>query len=380
MSKSIPKRPTFAEINLDNLAFNFHSVKKFVGENLEYMAVVKADAYGHGAVCCAKKLEAEGVNWFGVALPEEGLELRENGIKTPILCLGSFWMGQENLLLENDLTPVIYQLETAEKFNQAAEEKAVSADVHIKIDTGMGRIGIRFDEVTEFVENFKKFKNLRIEGLMTHLAAADNLQVDYFTSEQIKRFDEAVEIFESNGFNPKYKDLANSPGAVAHENSRRNLVRIGGILYGLGDDILPKNIEKPELKPVMSLHTQIAHLKKVPRGETLGYSRTFTTEKDSIIATIPIGYQDGYNRSLSNCGQVIINSYFAPVVGRISMDWTILDVSEIPNVKVNDEVVLIGRQNKLEIKASDLARKLKTISYEITCGINRRVVRKYVES
>ncbi len=373
-------RPTWTEINLDNLAFNFNSVKKFVGENLEYMAIVKADAYGHGAVFCAKKLENEGVDWFGVALPEEGLELRENGIKTRVLCLGSFWSGQENLLLKNDLTPVIYQLETAEKLNRAAEETGVSANIHIKIDTGMGRIGVRFDEVNEFAQSLKKFKNLHIEGLMTHFAVADNLQENHFTFGQIKRFDDAVEIFEQNGFKPKYKDLANSPGAVGHKNSRRNLVRIGGILYGLGDDVLPKSIEKPELKPVMSLQTRIAHLKKVPKGETLGYGRTFTTQKDSIIATIPIGYQDGYNRSLSNCGQAIIKNCFAPIVGRISMDWTILDVSDVPNVKVNDEVILIGKQNELEIKASDLAQKLKTISYEITCGINRRVVRKYVES
>ncbi|MCA1625360.1 MAG: alanine racemase [Acidobacteria bacterium] len=373
-------RPTWTEINLDNLIFNFHSVKKFVGENLEYMAIVKADAYGHGAVFCAKTLEAEGVEWFGVALPEEGLELRENGIKTRILCLGSFWSGQENLLLENDLTPVIYQLDTAQKFNQAAEEMGISTDVHIKIDTGMGRIGVRFDEVKEFAQSFKIFKNLNIEGLMTHFAVADNLQENHFTFGQIERFDTAVQIFEQNGFNPKYRDLANSPGAVAHKNSRRNLVRIGGILYGLVDDILPKNIENPKLKPVMSLHTRIAYLKKVPKGETLGYGRTYTTPKDSIIATIPIGYQDGYNRSLSNCGQAIIKNCFVPVVGRISMDWTILDVSEVPNVKVNDEVILIGKQNNLEIKASDLAKKLQTISYEITCGINRRVVRKYVKS
>ncbi|MCA1637764.1 MAG: alanine racemase [Acidobacteria bacterium] len=296
------------------------------------------------------------------------------------MCLGSFWSGQENLLLENDLTPVIYQLDTAQKFNQAAEEMGISTDVHIKIDTGMGRIGVRFDEVKEFAQSFKIFKNLNIEGLMTHFAVADNLQENHFTFGQIERFDTAVQIFEQNGFNPKYRDLANSPGAVAHKNSRRNLVRIGGILYGLVDDILPKNIENPKLKPVMSLHTRIAYLKKVPKGETLGYGRTYTTPKDSIIATIPIGYQDGYNRSLSNCGQAIIKNCFVPVVGRISMDWTILDVSEVPNVKVNDEVILIGKQNNLEIKASDLAKKLQTISYEITCGINRRVVRKYVKS
>ncbi len=377
---SILSRPTQAEINLDSLAFNFRSVKKFVGENLEYLAVVKANAYGHGAVSCAKKLESEGVDWFGVALPEEGLELRENGITTRVLCLGGFWTGQEKLLLENNLTPVIYQLDKAEKFNAAAWEKGITAEVHIKIDTGMGRIGVRFDEVEEFILTLKKFKNLRVDGLMTHFAAADNLQENDFTFAQIQRFNNAVKRFEANGFHPKYNDLANSPGAVAHEKSRGNMVRLGGVLYGLGDDVLPENIIKPELKPILSLKTRIAHLKNVPKGETLGYNRMFMTQKDSIIATIPIGYQDGYSRALSNCGRVIVTGFFAPVVGRISMDWTIIDVTHIKDVKVEDEVILIGKHDELEIRAKDLAQKLDTISYEITCGISNRVTRKYVES
>lgn len=378
MTKSFVHRPTWAEINLENLISNFNSIKKFVGNKVGYMAVVKADGYGHGAVFCAKKLATEKIDWFGVALPEEGLELRENKIQTPILCLGSFWAGQESLLLENNLTPVIYQLPIAEKFNQAAREKGIVADVHIKIDTGMGRIGVRLDEVKEFAEAFKSFRNLRLEGIMTHFAAADNLKENNFTDAQIRLFNESVAIFEAKGFRPKYKDLANSPGAIAHENARGNMVRLGGILYGLGDDALPNNIEKPLLKPVLSLHTRIAHLKRVPKGETLGYSRTFQTKKDSLIATIPIGYQDGYSRALSNCGRVIIQDRYVPIVGRISMDWTILDVTDLPEVKVNDEVILIGKNGKLKVTAEETAKKTGTISYEITCGINRRVIKKYV--
>ncbi len=380
MSESFTNRPTWIEINLENLAFNFQSVKKFVGNTVEYMAVVKADAYGHGAVQCAKKLEAENIDWLAVVLPEEGLELRKSGIKTPILCLGSFWNGQESLLLENNITPVIYQKEAAENFNRAAAEKGLKAKIHVKVDTGMGRIGVRFDEVSEFVKVLNSLKYLSVEGLMTHFAVADNLSENEFTDTQIKRFDEAVKIFEENGFCPKYKDLANSPGAIAHENSRGNMVRLGGVLYGLGGDVLPKEIIKPNLKPVMSLHTRIAHLKNVPNGETLGYSRTFLTERDSVIATVPIGYRDGYRRSLSNRGRVIVKDSFAPVVGRISMDWTIIDVTEIRDVKINDEVILIGEQNERKITAEELAKKSETISYEITCGINRRVARKYVGS
>lgn len=380
MSDSIVKRPTWAEINLDNLAFNFHSVKQFVGADLAVMAIVKADGYGHGAAACAKRLEAEGADWFGVALLEEALELRENRITMPILCLGGFWAGQEKHFLENDITPVIYQTETADSLDRAAREKNIIANVHVKVDTGMGRIGVRFDEVKEFADKLLEYKNLKIDGLMTHFATADNLSESEYTNEQINKFNESVKIFQFKGFNPTYKNLANSPGAVAHQNSHGNLIRIGGILYGLGGDVLPQGIIKPELKPVMSLHTRITHLKRVPKGETLGYSRTFTTEKDSLVATVPIGYEDGYRRSLSNNGHAIVNGIYVPVVGRISMDWTILDVSEAQDVKVNDEVVLIGESGELEVSAEELARQTNTISYEITCGINRRVIRKYVES
>jgi alanine racemase len=194
MMKIIASRPTWAEINLNNLAFNFHSVKDFVGKNIAYMAVVKADAYGHSAIECAKRLEKEGVDWFGVALPEEGLELRKNGITKPILCLGGFWSGQETLLLENKLTPVIYQIETAELFDKACEKKGLSTNVHIKIDTGMGRLGVRFDQIDEFIHEFKRFKNLEVEGIMTHFACADNLHENEFTNRQIKKFEDAVKL------------------------------------------------------------------------------------------------------------------------------------------------------------------------------------------
>ena len=368
-------RPTWAEIHLDNLAYNFHSVKKYVDDNIKYMAVVKADAYGHGALQCANRLEREGVDWFGVALPEEGIELRKSGIHKHILCLGSFWAGQENEILNFNITPVIYRLELAERFNRAAKERGVIADVHVKVDTGMNRIGVRFDELKEFVENLRRFENLKVDGVMTHFAAADNN--DDFTNLQIKRFNEAVAIFHEKGFRPTFKDLANSPGALGHSNARGNMVRLGGVLYGLWWDILPKNIEPPKLKAVMSLHTKITLLKRVPQGEPIGYGLTFKTERDSLIATIPIGYEDGYRRALSNCGRVIINGAYANIVGRISMDWTIVDVTDVPNVQVGDEVVLIGKQNNLSITAEELAEKLQTISYEITCGVNRRVTKIY---
>jgi alanine racemase len=234
--------------------------------------------------------------------------------------------------------------------------------------------------VFQFAKELKKLKNINVEGLMTHFAVADDLGENEFTNLQIKRYKKSLEVFEDKGFKPIYQDLANSAAGVGHPGSYGNMVRLGGILYGLGYDVLPKGIKLPELKPVLSLFTRIAHLKTVPVGETIGYGRTFKTENVSKIATIPIGYQDGYSRSFSNRGKVLINGQKAPIVGRISMDWTIIDVTGLPDVKIGDQVTLIGRDQNAEILAEHLAEINSTISYEITCGINRRVEKLYVGS
>ncbi|MEP7212171.1 MAG: alanine racemase [Acidobacteriota bacterium] len=370
-------RPTWAEIDLDNLAFNFNSVRSFVGNSVKYMAVVKADAYGHGSVPCARRLESEGVDWFGVALPEEGVELRQSGIRKLILCLGGFWPGQESLILNNRLTPVVYQSDRAESLNRVAKERGTVVAVHVKIDTGMGRIGVRHDEASLFAERLKRFDHLRVEGMMTHFAAADDLSENEFTSLQMQRFYSAVQAFRERGHNPAYLDLANSPGAVAHPETRGNMVRLGGVLYGLGGDVLPEGIDKPELRPVMSLRTKIAFLKKVPAGETVGYGRTFRAKREILAATLPVGYQDGYSRRLSNEGRVIVRGKYAPVIGRVSMDWTIVDVSDVHNVNEGDEVVLIGIGDGVSIFAEDIAQTIGTISYEVTCSVDRRVERVY---
>ncbi|HTK39044.1 MAG TPA: alanine racemase [Pyrinomonadaceae bacterium] len=370
-------RPTWAEISLENLAFNLNSARDFIGREIRVMGVVKADAYGHGAVECAKRLEAESIDWLAVALPEEGVQLRQAGIKKPILCLGSFWSGQEKILLYHDLTPIIYRIEDAERLNNSADESGITKNIHIKIDTGMGRVGVRYDAVAEFAKDLTGFPSLRVDGLMTHFASADDLSETDFTNLQIERFETAVDIFRELGLNPTNIDLANSPGAIVHPKSRGNMVRLGGILYGLGDDVLPKDAPKPEFRPVLSLRTQIAHLKKVPMGETLGYGRAFTTARDSLIATIPVGYADGYGRRLSGHGRAIVNGRFVQTVGRISMDWTLLDVTDAGEVAVGDEVTLIGESNGREIRASELAAVTGTISYEITCGISQRVPRRY---
>jgi alanine racemase len=235
------------------------------------------------------------------------------------------------------------------------------------------------DELEPFLDKLAVMRHLRVAGVMTHFAAADNKSEDEFTNLQIERFESTVARFRAHGFSPIYLDLANSPGAVAHPASRGNLVRLGGILYGLGDDVLPPESEKPPLRPVMSLKTRIAHLKIVPVGESLGYGRTFRTTRDSVIATLPIGYQDGLPRLLSNKGEVIVRDRKVPIVGRVSMDWTIIDVTDVPGAALDDEVLIFGESRSTAIKAEEVARKAETISYEITCGISKRVPRIYVE-
>jgi alanine racemase len=378
--KNIPRRPTWAEIDLEALSENLSVIREHVGRDQNVMAAVKADAYGHGAVPCARRLEAEGVDWFGVAMPEEGIELRAAGVTRPILCLGGFWKGQQNACLQQDLTPVVYQLDKIGLLDRAARDAGVVADVHVKIDTGMGRLGVRSDDVSQFCEALSRFQNIRVDGLMTHLASADDPDQEAFTKDQLERFSKAVALFRDQGFSPSYIHAANSAGAFAYPQARGNMVRPGGTLYGFSRDVLPAKITMPLLRPVMSLHSRIMLLKDVGEGEKLGYGCSFETSRESLIATIPIGYDDGYRRALSNRGRVIVKGKFAPVVGRVSMDLTLIDVTDVPGVSLDDQVILIGRDSELSITAEEVAETAGTISYEITCGISSRVPRIYVNS
>ena len=367
------QRPTWAEIDLNALAANFHLVKNRVGPGVNVMAVVKANAYGHGAIACARKLEDEGADWFGVALPEEGIELRSAGIAKPILCLAGFWNGQAAACLQHKLTPVVYRLDTIEELDRVAGERGEVADVHLKLDTGMGRLGVRFDQLGEFLPKLDKFKNIRVDGVMTHFAAADEPRCGPLTTEQIERFESAVTAFREQGFQPNYRHLANSAGIFAQPASWGNMVRPGGVLYGLWRDTLdPAHLDEP-FQPVMSLHSRIGLLKWVPPGETVGYGCTFEASSKTLVATVPLGYDDGYMRALSNRGHAIIRGVYATVIGRISMDLTLIDVSGVPGVELDDEVILMGRHEKLSVSAEDIARTAGTLSYEVTCGIGPRV-------
>jgi len=377
---NITGRPTWAEIDLEALARNLLLIRQQVGRGVNVMAAVKADAYGHGAVRCAQRLEAEGVEWFGVALPEEGIELRGGGITRPILCLGGFWEGQQQACLQQQLTPVVYRVDMIESLDQFACDAGVVADVHVKIDTGMGRLGVRSDDVPQFCDALSRLRHIRVDGLMTHLASADDPAQEDFTKLQLERFEVAIRVFRERGFTPSYVHAANSAAAFAYPQARGNIVRPGATLYGFSRDVLQPQIEAVGLQPVMSLRSRIMLLKTVARGEKLGYGCTFETTRESLIGTIPIGYDDGYRRSLSNRGCVIVRGSLVPVVGRISMDLTLIDVTDVPGVSLHDQVTLLGRDGDLSITAEEVAELAGTISYEITCGISNRVPRLYLNS
>jgi alanine racemase len=413
--KTVGHRPTWAEIDLDALAANFQIVRQRVGPNVKVMAVVKANAYGHGAVECARRLADEGADWFGVALPEEGIELRGARLTQPILCLSGFWEGQQSACIQHNLVPVVYRVDMIEALDQAAQTAGVVADVHVKIDTGMGRLGVRFDQAGEFAAALKRFKSIRVNGLMTHLAAADDPSCEPLTTHQIQRFEAAVEVFRESGYHPTHRHLANSAGIFDQPSAWGNMVRPGGVLYGLWRDILPpvrtgSGPGSPSGQPawggggdrlemsfssegsmksdadftynfqsVMSVRSRISLLKWVPQGETIGYGCTYEASRKTLVATLPIGYNDGYLRGLSNRGRVIVRGTYASVIGRVSMDLTLVDVTNVLGVELGDVVTLLGADDgALTVPAEDIAKTVGTLSYEVTCGISDRVPRIYL--
>jgi alanine racemase len=371
------RRPTWAEINLDNLIHNFRVTRAAMGSGVAIMAAVKSDAYGHGSVECARALEKAGAEWFGIALPEEGLTLRDSGITRAILCLGGFWEGQEGLIIDQRLTPAVFRLDMLERLNRVAREASLVVAYHLKVDTGMGRLGVPHAELGSFLNGAAGFENVRLDGVMTHLASADHAGKSEFTERQMSLFESAVGLVRARGHRPAWIHEANSAGALAYPRSRGNLVRLGGALYGLWRDVTDRSIEPLDWRPVMSLHTRIMLLKTVPAGTPLGYGGTFATSRESRIATLAIGYEDGLRRALSNRGKVIVRGQLAPIVGRVSMDLTLVDVTGVEGAAVGDEVVIIGSQGSSQVVAEEVAAQIGTLSYEVTCGISDRVPRVY---
>jgi alanine racemase len=356
-------RPTWAEVDLGVVRANLKTVRARVGRKTKLMFVVKANAYGHGALACAKAGEPL-VDWLGVSSVEEGAALRDAGVKKPVLVLGSLYPFESFLAAaEYNLTPTIASMEGARRLVEAAARVKRPLDCHLKIDTGMGRIGVSPAASGAVAQFLSGQKSVRMAGVYTHLASAED-DPD-FTREQLRRFKEALSVFPPNR---ALKHAANSAAALKFPAARLDLVRPGGAVYGLCMG----------LPSALSLKSKIVFLKTVPPGTTVGYGATFKAKRAARIATVPVGYADGYPRALSNKGLALVGGRPCPIVGRVSMDMLTLDVTDNPQARVGEDVVLIGEQNGHSITAEDLAKQLGTISYEVTCALTARVPRVYV--
>lgn len=339
------------------------------------MAVVKADAYGHGAVPVARAALAAGAKWLGVALVEEGAELRGAGIAAPILVLGAVFPQEAPDAVGHGLTVAVCGRESPLALDGAAAVQGRTAAVHVKVDTGMGRLGVPPAEAAGFVEWLASLPHLRVEGIFSHFSAADEADLS-FSRAQLEEFCRVLQTLDARGLRPPLCHMANTAATMVLPESHFDLVRTGIGIYGLHPS--PETPRTAALEPVMSLRTHIAHVKEVPEGTPLSYGRTFVTTRPSRIATLPVGYGDGYPRLLSNRGSVLVGGQPVPIVGRVCMDLTLTDVTEIPDARVGDEAVLFGRQEEALIGVEDLARLVGTIHYEITCNVGKRVPRRYV--
>lgn len=373
-------RPTFAEIDLAALHHNFKLIRSNVPKKTEILAVVKADAYGHGFMDISRELESLGVNAFGVAFLAEAIQLRKTGIDRPILLLGGIYPGQERKCIGYNISTVVFNIEQLRALDQAAAKLFRKAQVHLKIDTGMGRLGIPFGEIATYLDALKGMSNITLEGVVSHFASADELDESgqYYTRLQTERFTWVLDQVRFAGFRPRYAHIANSAAALLREIPGCNLVRPGIAMFGA---IPSADFQgKFDLRPVMRLKSRVAMLKWVEQGTTISYARRFTAPGRTLIASVPVGYADGYARALTNRGEALIRGKRAKVSGTVCMDWIMLDVTSIEGVSVGDEVILMGTDRAGNcIHAEELAAAAGTIPYEFFCGISKRVPRVYLK-
>jgi alanine racemase len=382
-------RPTWAEVSLTALRQNFRTVQKHVGAGVTVCAVVKADAYGHGAVDCSRALEAEGARWLGVTSLDEAIPLRDAGIGANILLMTGFWRGEEAEIVRLHLTPTVWESWHIESLDKAAAALGVERHpVHLKVDTGMGRLGVVVERLADVLTALKSARHLALDGLSTHLASSEILDAPS-VAEQLQDFDAARRMVREAGLEPKFVHMANTSAVISRRetwaNEKENsMVRPGVALYGYylpfqraGREVSGGTLRLP-VKPILTWKTRILSLRDFGADQALGYGGTYVTKAPAHVAVLPVGYADGYNRQLSNRGRVIVREHYAPIVGRISMDLTLVDVTGIPDVAMGDEVILLGSGEGLSVDALEHAELANSTPYEILCNISKRVPRRYV--
>lgn len=371
------KRPVWAEIDLGALSSNVREMCRVTDPSAQLMAVVKANGYGHGVEPVSRVALQSGASWLGVALLQEAILLREKGITAPILILGYTPAQDAADVIKNDISQTIFTWEDALAFATAAHHLGKKARVHLKIDTGMGRLGFYPDQETlEMIYRLAHMPGLEVEGIFTHFATADDVDKE-FTQEQFAKFQQFLKQLAARHIFIRWRHCANSAAVLDLPYTHLDLVRPGIALYGLYPSHHVHH-DLIKLKPVMTLKARVAFVKEVPAGCSISYGRTYFTQENRRVATVPLGYGDGYSRLLSNQGEVLIRGKRAPLLGRVCMDQLMVDASNIPNVRQGDEVVLMGRQGSEEITADKIADQIGTINYEVVCMVSERVPRVYL--
>ncbi len=368
-----------AIIDLDAIAYNMTNIKSKVGKETGIIGIIKADAYGHGSVEISKVILENGADWLAVAVVDEGINLRKNGIAASILLLGYTPELRLEDVVNNGFIQTVYTYETAKKLSDVAVRLGKTAVIHIKIDTGMGRIGYRVNEASaDEIVKISELPNIEVNGMFTHFSTADEKDKDY-TLNQYKKFVQMDALLRERGLEIPIKHAANSAAIMDFDNMMFNMVRPGIILYGAypSEEVNKDNLS---IKPAMSVKTHVSYVKEVNEGDYISYGRKYQAVGKRIIATIPVGYADGFIRAYSNGGKVLIKGECAPIVGRICMDQFMVDVTDIKDVQINDEVVLIGKQGNKEITVDFIASILDTINYEVFCTLSKRVPRQYIQN
>ena len=372
-------RATRAEIDLQAFRHNFQNLRNYISPQTRIMAIVKADAYGHGALPCARIAVESGADYLGAGVIEEGIEFRQSGLDTPILILGSIFPDEAEDLIRHDLATIVCTLPLAQALAKEAGKQNKTASVHIKVDTGMNRLGVLPNNLPELLNQIRNLPNLKIEGVSTHFASADDEDLS-ITQAQLKKFQAALACFKQD--DRPLIHCSNTSALFKFPESHFDMVRPGLILYGALPSpslqtVLNEKKNLSPFQPVMQWKSQIILVKSLAKGQPVSYSGSFTTQRDSLIATLPIGYADGLHRSLSNKMDVLIRGKRAPQIGNICMDMTLIDVTQIQDVQAGDEVVLFGKQESQTITVDEMATKGGTIPYEILCNVGKRVPRIY---